>query len=147
MLVSTGTVSPAPVVAEADEAVLLEALAEAGDALTSALVAHDLDALTAATHAAEALVARLDRGPRRLPTAPPGSGRDAATAGREPRAAIAARIAAVARRNALLLETAWATDAAVLRLLAAAATEQQAGPAYGAPAQGPLAAGWLDRSA
>jgi hypothetical protein len=139
MLVSTGTASPTTIVAPADEAVLLEALAEAGDALTSALVAHDLAAITAATHAAEALCEQLD-----LTAADP----DAARPSRDEFAALAERLAATARRNAVLLETAWLTDAAILRLLAAAALEQEdtAGP-YQPPAASPAPAGWLDRSA
>ncbi len=118
MLVSTGTASAKKNVADADEAVLLEALAEAGDALTAALVAHDLGGVTSATRAAEALVGSLDQV-------------DADPAARRvDRAAftgLAARIAASARRNAVLLEAAWATDAEILRLLATAAMEQDAG--------------------
>ena len=139
MLVSPGTASSTTNVAEADEAVLLEALAEAGDALTSALVAHDLDALTAATRAAEALCERLDAA---------GADPDAPRLARAEYAAMAERIATTARRNAVLLESAWLTDAAILRLLAAAAIEQDepAGP-YQTPAASSAPAGWLDRSA
>jgi hypothetical protein len=139
MLVSSGNVSSTTIVAPADEAVLLEALAEAGDALTSALVAHDLDAITAATRAAEALCERLD-----ATVADP----DAPRPSRDEFAAIAERLATTARRNAVLLETAWLTDAAILRLLAAAALEQDdtSGP-YQAAAASPAPAGWLDRSA
>jgi hypothetical protein len=139
MLVSPGPASLTTAVAEADEAVLLEALAEAGDALTAALVAHDLDALTAATRVAEELCAQIDAADARHP---------------EPfltfaeHYALADRIAATARRNATLLESAWLTDAAILRLLASAAIEgdEPAGP-YQTPAASTAPAGWLDRSA
>lgn len=137
MLVSSGSVSATSTVAAADEAVLLEALADAGDSLTAALVAHDLDAITAATRAAEALCEQLDTvvGDRAAPRPAPGE-----------HAAITERIGATARRNAVLLESAWLTDAAILRLLAAAATEPDvAGPYQQSdPAQ---PAGWLDRTA
>jgi hypothetical protein len=139
MLVSTGKASSNRTVRDADEAVLLEALAEAGDALTDALMAHDLAAVTAATRSAETLVGRLDAveadpGVRHLDG--------------ETFAALAARIGAGARRNALLLESAWATDAEILRLLATAAMEQDSASAtYTTPAAGTTPAGWLDRSA
>jgi hypothetical protein len=138
MLLSSGSVSTTSTVAAADEAVLLEALADAGDALTAALVAHNLDAITAATRAAESLCAQID-----TVTADP----DAPRLARSEHQAIADRIGTTARRNAVLLESAWLTDAAILRLLAAAATEQDepAGP-YQSPAA-PQPAGWLDRSA
>ena len=139
MRVSSGKASSTAFVAPADEAVLLEALAEAGDALTSALVAHDLDAITAATRAAEVLCERLD-----ATVVDP----DAPRPSRDEFAVISERLAATSRRNAILLETAWLTDAAILRLLAAAALEQDdtAGP-YQTPAASPAPAGWLDRSA
>ena len=139
MLVSSGTVSPTTDVAEADEAVLLEALAEAGDALTAALVAHDLAALTAATRAAEALCEQIDVAEAR---------RESPQLTFAEHYAMAERIAATARRNATLLETAWLTDAAILRLLAAATIEHDdtSGP-YQAPAASSAPAGWLDRTA
>jgi hypothetical protein len=137
MLVPASTASDTRTIAAADEALLLDALAEAGDAMTAALVAHDLDAITAATHDAETLVEQLERVER---------GARAKRADRERRAAVAERIGASARRNAVLLESAWATDAALLRLLAAAALEADAAAAGYEPAPaGP--AGWLDRSA
>ena len=138
MLVSTGTASTNRPLHDADEAALLEALAEAGDALTAALVAHDLAGVTSATRAAEALVGRLD-----LVEADPA----ARHADRASFAALAARIGAGARRNAVLLEAAWATDAEILRLLAAAAMEQDAGASAYGPGTSSEPAGWLDRSA
>ena len=139
MLVSSGTASPTTDVAEADEAVLLEALAEAGDALTAALVAHDLAALTAATRAAEVLCEQIDVAEAR---------RESPQLTFAEHYAMAERIAATARRNATLLETAWLTDAAILRLLAAATIEQDETPGpYHAPAASSAPAGWLDRTA
>ena len=138
MLVSPGTASQTQTEPAADEAVLLEALAEAGDALTSALVAHDFAAIGAATRAAEALVTGLDRIDTDLRAAHRDRGRYLA---------LVSRISATARRNAVLLESAWATDAAILRLLAAAAREAAAGPSYATPTASALPAGWLDRTA
>jgi hypothetical protein len=138
MLVSTGTASAKKNVTDADEAVLLEALAETGDALTAALIAHDLAGITSATHAAEALVGNLD-----LVEADPA----ARHADRKALAPLAARIGASARRNAVLLESAWATDAEILRLLATAAMEQDASDSTYGPAASTAPAGWLDRSA
>jgi hypothetical protein len=139
MLVSPGNASAASLLAASDDAALLEALAAAGDALTAALVAHDLDGIADATNAAEALCVQLQAVDRP---------RDARRRDREKRAEIVARIGAAARRNAVLLESAWVTDAAILRLLAAAAVEQVEPPSpYHAPAAGATPAGWLDRSA
>ena len=136
MLVSSASVSTTSTAA-ADEAVLLEALADAGDALTAALVAHDLDAITAATRAAERLCEQLD-----VVAADP----QAAVRARTEHTALTERIGATARRNAVLLESAWVTDAAALRLLAAAAVER-AEPAGPYPPSASQPAGWLDRSA
>lgn len=138
MLVSTGTASAKKDTGDAEEAVLLEALAEAGDALTAALVAHDLRGVTSATRAAEALVGRLDAIAADLAARCPD---------RLSLSALTARIGAGARRNALLLESAWATDAEILRLLATAAMEQDAGSGTYAPPVSTAPAGWLDRSA
>lgn len=141
MLVSTGTASSNRTAADADVASLLEALAEAGDALTDALVAHDLPGIAGATQVAQSLVERLDA----LAADP-----DAGPGARASTAALTVRIGATARRNALLLEAAWATDAAMLRFLAAAAAEADGPAAYGPT--GPAGAsaqpaGWLDRTA
>jgi len=133
---------------EPGEATLLAALADASDALTAAIVAHDREAIVAATRDAEAIVAHISR----LEGAPDTGAR------RRPADArvmlLAARIEAAARRNAVLLERAWATDAAMLRLIASAARSEAeaASGDYGAtgataspdPAQ---PSGWLDRSA
>jgi hypothetical protein len=128
---------------ESGETTLLAALADASDALTAAVVRHDHQAIVAATHDAEELVEQLSR----LENSPHPDAR--------PRPAdvflLAARIGAAARRNALLLETAWATDAAILRLLATAAKaeSERASGDYGATASvdPTQPSAWLDRSA
>jgi hypothetical protein len=128
---------------EPGEATLLTALADASDALTAAIVHHDREAIVAATRDAEEIVERLSR----LEGSPDPDAR--------PRTAdvvlLAARIEAAARRNALLLEAAWATDAAILRLLATTAREEsdRASGDYGATAtvDPSQPSGWLDRSA
>jgi hypothetical protein len=135
---------PAPASTAADstpppEAALLERLVAAGDALTDALVRHDLDALVAATREAEAQLSGLAAHAE----APPP---DAAML------RLGDRIGATARRNALLLEQAWTTDAALLRLLATAARAEldaAAGTGYAhvAAAAAARPVGWLDRSA
>jgi len=124
------------------EAALLEDLAETSDALTIAIVRRDHDAIVAATRRAEDLVDRLSL----LDTA--------ATVRIAPDASVAplaARIGAAARRNALLLERAWVTDAALLRLLATAAragSDAASTTTYAGPSPDPSQpAGWLDRSA
>lgn len=139
MLVSTGTASPNRTAPDGDVTAILEALAETGDALTAALVRHDLEGISAATESAQALVERLD-----ALIADPDADRPSPVA----MAGVTARIGATARRNAVLLETAWATDAAMLRLLAAAASEADgSSAAYGPVAPGASPAGWLDRTA
>jgi hypothetical protein len=133
---------------EPGEATLLAALADTSDALTVAIVAHDREAIVAATQDAEAIVAELTR---------LGGSADPAARPRRADAGIillAARIEAAARRNAVLLERAWATDAAILRLLATAVRSEAetASGDYGAtgataspdPSQ---PSGWMDRSA
>jgi hypothetical protein len=153
------------------EAALLEALAAAGEALTQAILHHDFDAIVAATKDAEAAMAKLGSTPsrsmrhptpveapsteRRLGTGRRGLDRRPANAARDTDAPdpavllVAARIGATARRNALLLEQAWATDASLLRLIATAARDDHqstAGTGY-APSPQRAPAGWLDRSA
>ena len=124
------------------EAALLEDLAETSDALTVAIVRRDHEAIVAATCRAESLVDRL-------------ASLDTAAVDRvapDPAVApLAARIEVIARRNALLLERAWATDAALLRLLATAArggSDAASATTYSQPSPDPSQpAGWLDRSA
>lgn len=133
---------------EPGEATLLAALAETSDALTVAIVAHDREAIVAATRDAERLVEQLSSLEGSLDPDAHRTQFDADLL------LLAARIEATARRNALLLERAWATEAAVLRLLAAAAKAESdaASAGYGAGAAATATdtgqpAGWLDRSA
>lgn len=153
-----GSLSPAAERIEPPDTALLEALAAAGEALTDAIVHHDFDAIVAATKHAEDLVTRLNSRDaaraetrrRRIaaslvdddPAEPEALGDDVIELG--------TRIAITARRNAMLLERAWATDAALLRLLATAArteAQQSVGIGYApAPAEA-MPSGWLDRSA
>jgi hypothetical protein len=128
------------------EVALLEALAAAGEALTHAIVHRDMDGIVAATRDAEVLVDRL------TPRSPSDRRR---TEDHEPPnpmvVLLGARIGATARTNAVLLERAWATDAALLRLLAQAARGESDGAAAGAyahqSADPDQPSGWLDRSA
>ncbi len=153
-----GSLSPAADRIEPPDTAVLEALAAAGEALTDAIVHHDFDAIVAATKRAEELVGHLNRRDaaraetrrRRVaaslvdddPAEPQALGDDVIELG--------TRIAITARRNAMLLEHAWATDAALLRLLATAAhteAQQNAGMGYAQRSPEPVPAGWLDRSA
>jgi len=136
------------------EAILLEALAAAGEALTTAIVAHDLDAIVAATRDAELLMARMAREQAALRRVAAGdSPEEFDDMCQPPDPAVlllGARIGATARRNALLLEQAWATDAALLRLLATAARAEMdaaRGSGYAQPSPDAQPAGWLDRQA
>ena len=66
------------------------------------------------------------------------------------RAPLAPPIGATAPRNALRQEQAWATDAALLRLLAPAARAEldaARGSGYAQPSPDAQPAGWLDRQA
>jgi hypothetical protein len=136
---------------EHPETSLLERLAAAGEDLTHAIVHHDLDAIVAATKRAEELVGALDtheRARRDPANDHPG---DADEINVDPHVImLGARIGATARRNALLLERAWATDAALLRLLAVAARDDAAvssGAGYAPISPDAQPTGWLDRSA
>jgi hypothetical protein len=173
---ATAPARPKTAPAPSPEAILLEALAAAGEALTYAIVHHDLDAIVAATTDAELLMARLseqDRArtavARRAVAEFAGVDADVdaaidreADSRRDRRLAperhrpdpavlrLGARIGATVRRNALLLERAWATDAALLRLLATAARAEMdaaRGSGYALPTPDAQPAGWLDRSA
>jgi hypothetical protein len=143
--------APAP----SPEAIVLEVLAAAGEALTYAIVAHDLDAIVAATRDAEHLMARMtreDAAVRRVAAGQsPEEYDDVRQDAPDPAVLLlGARIGATARRNALLLEHAWATDAALLRLLATAARAEMdaaRGSGYARPSPDAQPAGWLDRSA
>lgn len=127
----------------------LAELADACDELTAAVERHELAALVGATERADRLAAEvarleagLDEADRLL--------LDAARV-----RALGDRLAGAARRNAFLIERAWALDAATMRLLLGIAggqpapgTEGATGPAsaaYGAVPRSPAA--WLDRQA
>ena len=169
---ATAPASPKTATPPSPEAILLEALAGAGEALTSAIVHHDLDAIVAATRDAELLMAKLaeqDRASRAaarravaefagvdayvdadLDEAPRPNGVPEPGAPDPAILLLGARIGATARRNALLLEHAWATDAALLRLLATAARAEMdasRGSGYAQASPDAQPAGWLDRSA
>lgn len=121
---------------------LLAALAEltdASEAMADAVRRRDLDALTAACHRAQELTARVEAHRRALDTVEPTDGQ----AGRL--RALRDRLAAAARRNALLIEQAWALDAATLRLIAGFGR----GPDGGAAAFYAVltSSAWLDRQA
>jgi hypothetical protein len=155
MLVAPGPARPRFDQAHPGEAVLLEALAAAGEALTHAIVHRDLDAIVAATHEAELLVERLTPRSAKAPDAADRAERSDDGAPPDPSVLVlGAQISSTARRNAFLLERAWATDAALLRLMAGAAkAEAEAAScsgtsAYAAPSTDPARpSGWLDRSA
>jgi hypothetical protein len=171
---ATAPAKPKTAPAPSPEAILMEALAAAGETLTYAIVHHDLDAIVAPTRDAELLMARLTEQERARRAAARRAvaefagvdayvDDDADSDGRPepghhpehdlPDPAVlllGARIGATARRNALLLEHAWATDAALLRLLATAARAEMdaaRGSGYAQPSPDAQPAGWLDRSA
>jgi hypothetical protein len=148
-----GRLSPTPSrTGQPTEIDLLEQLAAAGETLTTAIVHHDLDAIVAATKRAEELVGMLDGNERaKRDPANDHPGRDDDELVVDPDVVLlGARIGATARRNALLLERAWATDAALLRLLAVAARDEAAShkaTGYAPVAMSAPPSGWLDRSA
>ena len=151
---ATAPAKPKTAPAPSPEAIVLEALAAAGEALTYAIVAHDLDAIVAATRDAERLMARMAREQAAVSRVAAGESPEEFDDMRQPPdpavLLLGARIGATARRNALLLEHAWATDAALLRLLATAARAEMdaaKGSGYAHPNPDAQPAGWLDRSA
>jgi hypothetical protein len=161
---ATATANPKTDRTPSPEAVILDALAAAGESLTYAIVHHDLDAIVAATREAELLMAKLaTREAVRAAAATIAAEHadaDEPAPAPEPVAPdpavllLGARIGATARRNALLLEHAWATDAALLRLLATAARNEiqaASGSGYGTTgaqaSPDAIQAGWLDRKA
>ncbi len=113
-------------------------LAEATDALTIAVERHDLAALIAANEQAEALTARINEIVAELTPL------DKAELDRVRIAGLQSRLDVAARRNAYLIERAWALDAATVRLLMNLGRTD--GPAAGyAAAASP--ANYLDRQA
>jgi len=106
----------------------LSALAEVSDGVARAVTRHDRQALEAANARAEQLLAQVDSLSSQL------TEEDRALLGGKALAPLAARLAAGSRRNAVLLENAWATDAALMRLIIGAGKDgpygEQSGPAY-----------------
>lgn len=117
----------------------LESLGDASDAIADAVLRHDHDALLAANERTDRLVGELNRIGEGL------SGDDVAQLPAAGVPALCERLRASARRNAYLIETAWALDAATMRLLAGLGKLAAEGGLkhYAAP-QGPA---YVDRQA
>ena len=98
-----------PVIALAEH---LGELADAADSLTSAVEGHDLAGLEAANERAEALALRIGDLSAGL------SEIDRVRVDNRRVRALRERIDTATRRNAYLIERAWAVDAATMRLLA-----------------------------
>jgi hypothetical protein len=90
----------------------LESLGDASEAIADAVLRHDHDALLAANERTDRLVAELGRAGAGL------SADDLAELAAAGIPVLCERLRASARRNAYLIETAWALDAATMRLLA-----------------------------
>jgi hypothetical protein len=127
-----------------DLATALESLAEASDALTIAVERHDLTALIAASDRAERLTERVGALAADLDAV------DRIDLDGDRIAGLRERLATSSRRNAYLIERAWALDAATMRILAgvgqgnADAGDERPIATYRAPGNGPL---HLDREA
>jgi len=114
-------------------------LADATDSLTIAVERHDLARLVAASERAATLTAQIGDLSAGLTDA------DRARLDRERMRALRGRIDLAARRNAWLIERAWALDAATMRLLASLGRPTGDLPLQSyAPPPGP---GYLDRQA
>lgn len=117
----------------------LSKLAASTDALTIAVERHDLAGLLAATDRAEVLTGKITEISAGLTDADrPGLDAERILALRD-------RLDVAARRNAYLIERAWALDAATMRLLASLGR-----PAPDVPLQSyapPSVPGYLDRQA
>ncbi len=117
----------------------LAELADASEAMTRAVQRRDLDALAASCRQAQDLTDRVEALSGDLGAFEPGDGQ----AGRL--RTLRDRLATVARRNALLIEQAWALDAATMRLIVGFGRAPDAGAA-GFYASIPSSA-WVDRQA
>lgn len=117
----------------------LRELVDAADAIAAAVEVHDRVALEAANARAEGLADEVGQLIARLG---PGEAVDLADPGFGLRP-IVSRLRAAGRRNALLIERAWALDAATTRLLAGLAR----GVADGAPLYAPAAFVAVERHA
>jgi hypothetical protein len=117
----------------------LTTLAEISDDVTAAVQRHDRPALEKANERAERLVGEVNRLAAALTQA------DRALIGETGIAALCQRLAAAARRNAYLIEQAWAVDAALMRLLVGVGTTGAEGTVSGYGSQpGPT---YVDREA
>jgi hypothetical protein len=117
----------------------LEDLADVTDSLTTAVEGHDLAGLVASNERAEALAARIGEASARLTDA------DRERLDRRRIRALCERIDVGVRRNAYLIERAWALDAATMRLLAGLGRAGTDGTLH-SYAQ-PAAPGYVDRQA
>jgi hypothetical protein len=123
----------------------LDALVGATDALTIAVERHDLSALMAASDQAEKLTSRVDTIAAELDSS------DRVELDTSRIAELRDRLAVGARRNAYLIERAWALDASTMRLLAGVGQDTSDGLLSERSANGylPIAASamYLDREA
>jgi hypothetical protein len=117
----------------------LQDLADVTDALTRAVECHDLAGLVASNDRAEALAARIGETSAGLTDA------DRERLDRQRVRGLCERIDLAVRRNAYLIERAWALDAVTMRLLAGLGrTGADASPhSYAQPS----APGYVDRQA
>ena len=111
----------------------LAALAEVSDSVAVAVRSHDRAALEEANARAEELLARIAE------LGPTITEQDRLLIDSDTLSGLAERIASGARRNAYLIERAWATDAALMRLMMGVGKE-------GAYGEQPAAA-YVDRQA
>jgi hypothetical protein len=114
-------------------------LADATDSMTSAVERHDLARLVATNERAEALAARIGELSGSLTDA------DRTRLDHGRMRALCERIDTAVRRNACLIERAWALDAATMRLLAGLGRVATDTPLH--PYAQPSTPGYLDRQA
>jgi hypothetical protein len=117
----------------------LTTLAEIADTVTDAVQRHDRTSLEKANERADGLVTEVNRLAATL------TREDRALIGEAGITALCGRLAVAARRNAYLIEQAWAVDAALMRLLVGVGTVGAEGTASGYGSQpGP---NYVDREA
>jgi hypothetical protein len=123
----------------------LDELVDATDALTIAVERHDLVALVAASDRAEVLTVRVDSIAAELNPV------DRIELDGPRIAELTDRLAVGARRNAYLIERAWALDAATMRMLVGLGQERSDGLPGERPGSGYMTAAapalYLDREA
>ena len=115
----------------------LSALADISDEVTQAVQRHDRVALEKSNVRAEELVGQINGLASSL------TDEDRASVGQTAIAALCERLAVGARRNAYLIEQAWATDAALMRLVVGVGKGGRDGTGYGDPPAQPF----VDRQA